>query len=266
MHEILRKTNKQLNDLGIFINIHHLNNHVDIHWHEFYEIEYITQGKGKAYINDKVYELKPNTLLFLSPVDFEKIEVETELTVVNLAFSGAIISPKIVSLLPNGCAMYDYPAAIFELLLNDAKIRDVWFYNKYTQLVNSILIDVIREFSKTSETIESSSIIKALHYMNLNFKNQINLEQISEYIGLTPTYFSTIFHKKMNTTFKEYLLSLRLEYAAKLLIISDFSSTEICYTSGFNDFSNFSRAFKKRFSMSPSEYRNKNISDKQHFK
>jgi len=62
----------------------------------------------------------------------------------------------------------------------------------------------------------------------------------------------------MNTTFKEYLTSLRLDYAAKLLIISDFSSTEICYTSGFNDFSSFSRAFKKKFFISPSEYRSKN--------
>ena len=90
MQEIQRKTSKELDLSGIFIKHRHLNCDVDIHWHEFYEIEYVTSGKGKAYINDKVYTLRPNTLLFLSPVDFEKIEVESELSIVNLAFSGTV--------------------------------------------------------------------------------------------------------------------------------------------------------------------------------
>ena len=258
MNEILRKTNKELNDSGIFIYHRHLYDSIDIHWHEFYEIEYITEGKGRVYINDKVYELRPNTLLFLSPVDFEKIEVEGKLSVVNLAFTGAIIASEIVSALPNGCAICDYPSAIFEVLLSDAKIKDGWSHKKYIRLVNSILIDIVRNFAENDETVESSPIIKALRFMDLNFKNQITLEQVSAHIGLTPTYFSTLFHQKMNMTFKKYLVSLRLEYAAKLLVISSFSSTEICYTSGFNDFSNFSRAFRKQFAVSPSEYRNKN--------
>ncbi|MBE6762124.1 MAG: helix-turn-helix domain-containing protein [Ruminococcaceae bacterium] len=258
MYKIQRKTTKQLNNSGMFLHHHHLSKSIDIHWHEFYEIEYITEGEGTAYINEKAYELKPNTLLFLSPVDFEKIEVKGTISIINLAFSGAIISSKINSILPYGCAMYNYPREIFDLLLREHKINDQWYYKKYTQLVNCILIDVVRGFSKNSEIIENSPIIKALHFMDLNFKNQMTLEQISDHVGLTPTYFSSLFHQKMNTTFKEYLTSLRLDYAAKLLIISDFSSTEICYTSGFNDFSSFSRAFKKKFFISPSEYRSKN--------
>lgn len=255
MQEILRKSSDSLNRSGVFLYHHHLKENIEIHWHEFYEIEYITAGKGKAYINDRVYELRPNSLLFLSPVDFEKIEVEDSLSIVNIAFSGATISSKINSLLPYGCAIQDYPDEIFNILLRDYQINDEWFYHKYTRLVNCILIDIVRNFSKSTEIIESSPIIKALHFMDLNFKNQITLEQISKHVGLTPTYFSSLFHSKMNTTFKEYLTSLRLDYASKLLIISDFSSTEICYTSGFSDFSSFSRAFKKRFSMSPSEYK-----------
>ena len=121
-----------------------------------------------------------------------------------------------------------------------------------------MLIDVIRNFGSSADTIENSPIIKALHYMDLNFKNQITLEQISRYVGLTPTYFSFIFAQKMNINFKAYLTSLRLDYAAKLLVISDFNATEICYASGFNDFSIFARAFKNYFSLSPSEYRKKN--------
>jgi two-component system response regulator YesN len=142
------------------------------------------------------------------------------------------------------------------MLLKESEAKDVWFYKKFCQLTNCMLIDIVREFTQTRKTIESTPIIKALDFLHLHFKDPITLNQISGLVGLTPTYFSAVFREKMKVSFKEYLTSLRLEYAAKLLIISDFSSMEICYASGFNDFSNFSRAFKKRFSLSPSSYRN----------
>ena len=258
MNEIIRKTNQILDKTGIYIIEHTLSDDIDIHWHEFYEIEYIESGYGTVYINDKTYDLKPNTLLFLSPVDFERIEVTEPLTIIDLAFSGEIISPKMISLLPYGCAIENYPDTVFKMLKEEAKINDKWFFSKYKQLVNCVLIDVIRKFGGSTEAIENSPIIKALHYMDLNFKNQITLEQISRYVGLTPTYFSSIFSQKMNTNFKSYLTSLRLDYAAKLLIMSDFNVTEICYASGFNDFSSFARTFKNYFSVSPSEYRKNN--------
>lgn len=258
VNEIIRKTNQILDKTGIYIIEHLISDDIDIHWHEFYEIEYILNGSGTAYINDKAYELKPNTLLFLSPVDFERIETKEPLTIIDLAFSGEIILQKMISLLPYGCAIENYPDTIFKMLKDEAKINDKWFYNKYCQLINCVLIDVIRKFGGSTDMIESSPILKALHYLDLNFKNPITLEQISRYVGLSPTYFSSIFTQKMNTNFKTYLTSLRLDYAAKLLIISDFNATEICYASGFNDFSSFARAFKNYFSISPSEYRQQN--------
>jgi AraC-like DNA-binding protein len=255
MKEIHRITNKVLNQSGIFIDERILYNDVDTHWHEFYEIEYILSGSGKVYINDKVYDLLPNTLLFLSPVDFEKIQVEEPISVINLAFSNEIISSKVISLLPLGSVIYNYSDTILRLLLDEAVINDQWFYNKYMRLVNCILIDVVRDFSKSNEAMENSPVLKAINYMHLYFKTPITLEQISNHVGLAPTYFSSIFTKKMKTSFKAYLSSLRLNYAANLLIISDLSTTEICYASGFNDFSNFSRAFKQKFSVSPTKYR-----------
>ncbi len=261
MKDIHRKTQQILDKSGIFFNQHILNCDIDIHWHEFYEIEYVTSGSGTVYINDKAYDLTPNTLLFLSPVDFEKIDVHSPLSIINLAFGDELISSKLISLLPSSAVVQNYPDTIFKLLLQEASINDKWYFNKYSRLVNCILIDIVRNFSKTNESMESAPILKALNYMHLNFKNQITLQQISKYVGLSPTYFSTVFGKKMNTSFKSYLSSLRLNYAAKLLIISDISTTEICYASGFNDFSNFARAFKGEFLVSPSKYRLQNQKD-----
>ena len=66
MNEIIRKTNHILDKTGIYFIEHLIPTDIDLHWHEFYEIEYIESGYGTVYINDKAYDLKPNTLLFLS--------------------------------------------------------------------------------------------------------------------------------------------------------------------------------------------------------
>ena len=73
MRDILRNTNETLDAAGAFIISNRLNINIDIHWHEFYELEYITEGNGRANINDRVYDLKPGTLLFLSPWILRKL-------------------------------------------------------------------------------------------------------------------------------------------------------------------------------------------------
>lgn len=261
MKEINRKTKQVLDRMGTYLFERHLHEDIDMHWHEFYELEYITAGTGTVYINDTAYPLRPNTLLFLSPVDFEQIHVETELSIINLAFSNELIMPKILAWLSKGVVIYDYPATLFDLLVHEEQQQDGWYYHKYVQLVNSILIDVVRSATDSKPAVDSSPILVALHYMNLNFKDPITLDQVSRHVGLSPNYFSALFAQKMHTNFKSYLTDLRLNYAAKMLVISKFSTAEICYASGFNDFSNFSRAFKKKFELSPSEYRiaNKNM-------
>lgn len=255
MSDVRRITRGVLDDGGICLVQRHLTRDFDWHWHEFYELEYVTAGSGTVYINDRAYPVRPHTLLFLSPIDFEKIEVSPSLTLVNLAFSGDVVDPSVLQRLPLGTALYEYPPTLFDLLVRETTLNDEWLLQRYGQLVNGILIDIIREHAKTSDDTETSPVLQAVQYMQLHFKTPITLESISRQVGLSPCYFSALFSKTIHTTFKDYLTDLRLEYAARLLRASDLSASEVGFASGFNGFSNFSRAFKKKFCVAPATYR-----------
>ena len=256
MSDVRRITRGVLDDVGIYLVERPLMRDFDWHWHEFYELEYVTAGSGTVYINDCAYPVRPHTLLFLSPIDFEKIEVSPSLTLINLAFSGDVVDPSVLRRLPLGTALYEYPSTPFDLLMQETTQNDEWRLQRYGQLVNGILIDIIRERAKTSADTETSPILQAVQYMQLHFKTPITLESISRRVGLSPCYFSALFSKTMHTTFKDYLTNLRLDYAARLLCVSDLSASEVGFASGFNGFSNFSRAFKKKFQCAPATYRN----------
>lgn len=100
-------------------------------------------------------------------------------------------------------------------------------------------------------------ILRAKQYIAENYANQdICLHSVSEEVHFSPNHFSMIFSQECGVTFIEYLTSVRVEQAQKLLKNTTMRSADIAYEVGFNDPHYFSFIFKKTTGISPREYRN----------
>jgi transcriptional regulator GlxA family with amidase domain len=95
----------------------------------------------------------------------------------------------------------------------------------------------------------------ALLYLHHHFRSPLTLENVAAQAGLTPTYFTHIFHQMTGMQFQKYLQTLRLRFAAALLQASTLPVTEICFASGFGDMAHFGRVFHARYGLSPSHFR-----------
>ena len=84
---------------------------------------------------------------------------------------------------------------------------------------------------------------------------EIRLHQMSDLAGMTPVAFSRFFKLRTGKILSDYIIYLRLGFAARLLVDSTRSIAEICYECGFNNLSNFNRIFKKKKGCSPKEFR-----------
>ena len=76
-------------------------------------------------------------------------------------------------------------------------------------------------------------------------------------IGMTPSAFSRFFKLHTGKNLSEYIVDIRLGNAARRLIDTTDTVSEICYCCGFNTLSNFNRLFRKRKGCSPTEFREK---------
>ena len=74
-------------------------------------------------------------------------------------------------------------------------------------------------------------------------------------VGYSVNYFGKLFCRRYGVTFQEYLLERRLQWAYGILRASSFSVAEIAYESGFNSQSYFTRQFRRRYGMSPTQVR-----------
>ncbi|MCM3785007.1 response regulator [Neobacillus mesonae] len=105
------------------------------------------------------------------------------------------------------------------------------------------------------------SIEKAKAYIAEHYSRELSLEEVADYAGLNPHYFSKLFHERCGITFIDYLTGLRIERARELLVDPSYVLKDISQKIGYRDPNYFSRVFKKMVGMSPSEYRNASLKD-----
>ena len=123
-----------------------------------------------------------------------------------------------------------------------------WFIKKSIK-VNSYI---------KKERVNSSMLLveKAKHYVKENYSDyDISVEKLCSKLHVSPTYFSTIFKRETEMNFVNFLTTVRLEEAIKLLNTTDDKTYIIADKVGYPEANYFSYVFKRKFGVSPSKYR-----------
>jgi AraC-like DNA-binding protein len=126
------------------------------------------------------------------------------------------------------------------------------FLSGSTELKNILSKGFIANNSKDTERINI-----VFQFLMKNYTNEIYIEEIAGKLNMSVASFSRYFKHHTRKTFSEYVTEVRISHACGLLMENNFSISEICYLSGFNNLSNFYRHFKKYRSVIPKEYKNR---------
>ena len=121
-----------------------------------------------------------------------------------------------------------------------------------------LLQDVVESFMDamfSSKDKGNPYIRSALKYMAENYDQPLTLAQMADIVGLSKSYFSTLFHEIVGVSFREYLCRIRVEESKRLLLSSEYSLTDIAIAMGFTDQSHYCKVFKRIVGMPPGQYR-----------
>lgn len=126
-----------------------------------------------------------------------------------------------------------------------------WFAVAVEKLLEQVLQ------SHNEQTLRA--VQKAISYIDSHFHQHITLEEISEFVSLSPNYFSNMFKKATGLSFIEYVSKLRIEKSKELLMDLNWTVYQIALEIGYNDSRYFSRVFKSVVGKTPTQYRNSMI-------
>lgn len=103
----------------------------------------------------------------------------------------------------------------------------------------------------------TSSIRNAVSYIESHYMQcDLSLNDVAHEVGLSPTYFSSLFKKETGTCFSDFLNRVRIEQSKQLLCCTAKMIYEIAFEVGFQDYRYFSQIFKKYTGQTPRQFKN----------
>ena len=124
-------------------------------------------------------------------------------------------------------------------------------------LLRMFFASMVRQghWKSAAETFPDSRMAAALHFINANFKNNIAMLDIADFIHLKEVRFRALFRRQFGLAPSEYLMRTRLLHACRLLARYAMPLREVAADSGFFSESYFCSSFRRMFLMTPGEYR-----------
>ena len=248
-----------------------------LHRQDTWELTYVVNGHGKRVLGDSETEFAKGDLVFIPPhiphcwkfVD-DDVDAEGCISHYTLTFKTEFID-RCMSAFPELTERLESVKSIATVLSFDegtaAVIADM-LAKMSAEAVSELLPYVFRllllisnrvssaivvgRFSDTDRT--SERIKKVKEFTQSHYARTITIDMIAEHIGMNRSSFCTFFKKATGQTYITYLNKLRVDRACYLLRQGSFSLTEVCYMVGFNDVPYFNRCFKNNRGMSPKDY------------
>lgn len=253
------------------------------HWHDEIEIVYCFTGECSYYINFEHYTIKEGDILIIPPTvihSFEQkenkayygISILFNLSIINNALDSCsrkyfmpLLNNKIIlnTHLKNGEKYHNGASGIIEKIIR-------CYYNKeefYELELKMHLFELFSWYFKNGLYVKKKEnysldknmdkIKRILMYIEEHYSERIVLEDIAVITNQSVYNLSHSFKKCTGQSPLEFINGYRLNFAAKLLIETENPIINIAFETGFNNVSYFNRAFKKKFCMTPTEYRKK---------
>ncbi|MBQ6266909.1 MAG: helix-turn-helix transcriptional regulator [Clostridia bacterium] len=141
---------------------------------------------------------------------------------------------------------------------SDKLIAKVDQMNSADDILTALAYDIVALTKMVGENRskpkQSPHIKKCISYINEHLEDRLSVKSLAEICGISPDYLSQIFKREMGDNLSSYILTRKLEHS-KELIAKGRNNKEICETLKFSSPSYFVTVFKKKYHMTPSEYK-----------
>lgn len=240
-----------------------------LHWHDYCELELILGGRGEHRLNGTVYPVERGDVYLLTQRDLHTLaETEGEtVCLYNLNFDEDVLPPSLRRALLSEdlqlCFRMDAATTArieerLETMLTEFEGNEPWRTERLRAQLVELLIELMRlGASKREEThgTTSDAVRDTITYLREHFREPLTLGECAERVFLSAGYLGEQFYRVTGMHFKDYLTHLRLEYATRLLGTTSLSVGVIGEEVGISTPSYFIALFRKRYGISPAEFR-----------
>ncbi len=264
---------------------HHLP--VETHLHYFIEVLYMYEGEIEVVCNDVHYVLRKGDLIFMPPLarhaiyrlskeecryavlkfSADRIRLHGDyLPRIGTIFQNPSLSKNLPIFFANGEIPYfnaeEFTRKCIAEIQNKCYGYDSVLYARISEFLvillrywhNNGFDEALKPFDNTKEY----SIHNIILYIGEHLGENLSVGELADMCHMSYSYFAKTFHRLYGQSCKEYMEFLRLSKAENLLLFTDYDLNYISEETGFADCSHFIRVFKKKYEMTPKQFRKEN--------
>ena len=241
---------------------------VAFHYHDFNKILILLNGDVHYHIEGRSYALQPNDIVFVkagevhkpiiqSPGYYERIIIyvspnyltkiaNTEIDL-NTCFQKAHQEQSHVLRIKSSHTIQRLKKSLVDTDLGAKFLQELLFLEFMIELNRASHHNAVTYIPNTAS---NAIILNIIQYINTHLTEELNIDQLASQFFLSRYYLMHIFKAETGYTIGTYITTKRLVYAHELIALGR-PITEVCYQCGYNNYSTFSRAYKKHFGKPP---------------
>ena len=257
-------------------------NCIEWHWHAELEFVYIASGTVTFWIGERQFTLPEGNGVFINSKILHRFYSPTAASIPNfvcmpffLAAQDSFIYHKYISPVISSSLTFQifyadvsWQAKALSIMKQIIAVQDC---RSSSELATSALFQMLwleiyenADIKNVKEPKNDSASSQArlqlmMQYIHQNYTRNISLDDIAEHAKISKSTVLNLFRGYLHITPINYLINYRLNEAAHLLSKTEKKINTIAYETGFNNIEYFCRLFKKRYQLTPTEYRKKKL-------
>ncbi|MBE6986397.1 MAG: AraC family transcriptional regulator [Ruminococcaceae bacterium] len=230
--------------------------------HPMSELTYVDQGSLHSVADGQDLLLEQGDLVIYGPdqwhMQYSDVDVAPRYVTISFDLEGCDIS----SLLNRKIRIPQKAALLLQQLLREQERMDNYSTDMMISLLNQLFLTVLRymdapvEKLKTSNAVHSENEIirRAQQYISTHIREKLSVPLVARQVDVSPSYLTALFHKNLQISPGEYIRRIKLQESKQMIREDTMNFTEIAATLHYSTVHHFSRQFKEKFGITPTEY------------
>ncbi len=230
--------------------------------HPMPELTYVDQGALHSVTDGQDILLQPGDIAIFGPnqwhMHYADMGVAPRYVTISFDLSGADIGP----LLNRKFVAPQQAVTLIQQMLKEPERMDFHSPDMILSHLTSLMLLLLRQAGipaaklRTANSVRSDNetISRAQQYISAHIREKLSVPQVAQAVGISPSYLTALFHKNLQISPGEYIRRLKLQESKQMIRENSMSFTEISAALQYSTVHHFSRQFKDKFGITPSEY------------
>ena len=231
--------------------------------HPMPELTYVDQGSLHSVVDGKETLLKQGDLVLYGPnqwhMQYADIGVAPRFVTISFDMSGVDLSPLLNRRIP----VPQKALTLLHNMLQEQELSDEFSNDIILTNLSQLLICLLREVSnprdqklQTSNSAHSENEIirQAQQYISTHIRDKLSVPLVARQVDVSPSYLTALFHKNLQISPGEYIRRTKLQESKQMIRENNLNFTEIASALQYSTVHHFSRQFKEKFGITPTEY------------